>query len=130
MLLGGGHGVAAIKEDGTSVEVKVRMLRLREYAHAMALLDREMELVAYVCGITAVQLQELAPESYEALVVKVREVNKDGFFSYSARQVERANESLRMLPQEVWERVLGRTGLPMNGSPSSMRLPGVPPPAG
>jgi hypothetical protein len=69
-------------------EIKVRQLPLLEYERALPLLDDEFALTALFCSRDKAWIGTLAPESYEALLAKAREVNELGFFAYSRRRLE------------------------------------------
>jgi len=80
--------------DGTELETKVRKLTLGEYQRAFPLFqaDDELGLTALICGEkgeSKTWLEKIHPDSYEALVATVSEVNQS-FFAYAARKVGRA----------------------------------------
>ena len=106
----GGRAAQARYLDGTTEDLRVRQLPLGEYEAAFKLLEDEIALTARICGRDRAWADQLAPESYEALRLLAEEVNANGFFAWSARQVERlrdqqarAFEALAALPPEALE---------------------------
>ena len=102
----GGRELPVKLEDGRDATVTVRQLRLRDYPGAFALLDQEFKFVALACDTKPALIEALHPESYERVFAAVKEINKEGFFVYAARQAERAQENLRNLPPALVERLI------------------------
>lgn len=98
--------VEVIFEDSRQGEFTVNQLKLKDYPAAMKLLDDEFGFAAIVCGVNRGLIEALHPESYERVNAAVREVNANGFFTYAARQNERAAENLRNLPPELIEKMI------------------------
>lgn len=119
--LNAGRRLTARFNDGTTAEVRVRQLPLGDYERAFALLDDEIALTAFCCGLQTPdsRLQTcsrtwaaggsadlsakqqahpgLTPDSYEELYAAAQEVNANGFFAWSARR--RAREEQRAAAQ-------------------------------
>lgn len=98
----------------------VRQFRVREYPAAFKVLDDEIALCARSVDKPADAVGNLLPESYEEIHRTMREVNKEGFFSYAARQMARATESLKEMPIELVNNLIRLAPTPLN---SPMPLP-------
>jgi hypothetical protein len=122
----GGKTFTVTFEDDTSGEITVRQFKVREYATVFPVADNEIELLARACSVPRQKIETLRPESYELLQAALQEVNAQGFFAYAARQMERAQSSLKNLPPAMLEKIMGATRPP---SISSMSSPTIPPPA-
>lgn len=88
--------------DGRTEEIKVRQIPLRDYEAAHKLINDEVALTAFICGrkkdwltgtkedgldgIAAFAVEGEPGIGYEELVVRSREVNERGFFSWSKRR--------------------------------------------
>ena len=103
----------------------IHQLKLRQYQQAFPLLDDELGLVALASGSTRGVIEALHPKSFEAAWRALQEVNADGFFCWSARQMERGAASMKNLPPELLEKVLAQ-----GRSASSRPSPASPPTAG
>ena len=125
--LNGFHPITVVLEDGKTMEVKVRQIRLREYQKAFRLMDNEPALVALVTQQTQQQVETWSPESFEAVYTKLQEVNAAGFFTFAARQFERAAQQMRNLPGVMVEKILA-AGQAKQASPPGSLI--VPPPQG
>jgi len=113
-------------EDGHTAEMTIKQFKLRQYQQAFPLLDDEIGLVALATGAARGVIEGLHPKSFEAAVAAVKEVNADGFFIWSERQMARGAASMRNLPPELLERVIAQS----KRSASLTPLPLLPPSAG
>lgn len=93
-------------EDGRAGEMTIHQFRLKQYQQAFPLLDDELGLVALAAGSTRGVIEALHPKSFEAAYTALKEVNAEGFFTWSERQMARGAANLRNLPPEMLERVL------------------------
>ena len=107
-------------EDGRAGELDIHQLKLRQYSAALPLIDDEIGLVALCSGGQRGVIEALHPDSFEAAIAAVKEVNEKGFFTYAGRAMERAARNLKNLPPEILEKVLARGA-------SSMLSPASPP---
>lgn len=93
----GGKLVTAKLEDGSTVEVRVRQLRLADYEKAFTLLSDEIAFTGFCCSSVPAESAQpamldknwaltLDPESYEVLRATAEEVNRGGFFAYADRR--------------------------------------------
>ena len=121
--LHGFHVVSITLEDGSPAEVKVRQIRLREYQTAFRLMDNEPALVALVTQQTQQQVEAWSPESFEAVYTKLQEVNAAGFFTFAARQLERAAQQMRNLPGVMVEKILAAGQAKQASPPGSLIVP-------
>ncbi len=111
----GGRKVNIPLLDGNTVEWTVRQFRLKEYNACFALVDDEIALVAKACDKTRAELTDiLAPETYEELFKIMKEVNHTGFFPYAERLKIKGAENLRLMPEEMLERLMA------NNRPTSL----------
>lgn len=102
-----GSRVLPVKhEDGKTGEVTVKQLKLRDYQVAYKLLDDEIGLTAFICGLKKEEIEKLHPESYETVFAAANELNAGGFFTYADRQAERAAENLKLMPKEIIEKLI------------------------
>jgi len=125
--------------DGTlppAVEIKIRQIPVREYENGFPLVDDEPALVGFLCAKDKIWALGLAPESFEEVLTKGREVNAKGFFSFCQRRMERAEKqnasmiaAMATLPADVVKLAM-ETGLAKQNQLRSPTLsPGfVPPP--
>jgi hypothetical protein len=104
-------------EDGRDAEMTIHQLKLRQYQQAFPLLDDEIGLVALAAGAARGVIEALHPKSFELAVAALQEVNSEGFFTWSERQMARGAKSMKNLPPEMLEKVLAAT---QKRSPSSM----------
>jgi hypothetical protein len=113
--------------------VKVRQIPVREYEVGFAFVEDEPALVGFLCGQNKQWALTLAPVSYELVLATGREVNRDGFFSYSQRRTERAAKEqaamigmMATLPPETLKLAMEK-GLAMQSrSPSSSHASRLP----
>lgn len=105
------------RNDQSDVEITIHQILLKDYPKAIVLMEDEIGLNALACGLTRTAIEELSPVSYNAVHLAVQEVNRDGFFSYAARQAERAKQNLLVLPPGMLEKII------------SSKLPPASPPA-
>jgi hypothetical protein len=96
------------REDGSPEEIKIRQIRLYDYAAAMKVYADEVALVALACGKTKKEIEALTPESYEELQGAMTQLNAKGFFAYAARQEKKSQEMLAALPPEVVQGAFGK----------------------
>lgn len=117
----GGRTLSVTFEDGRPGEMTIKQFRLRQYQQAFPLLDDEIGLVALASATARGLVEALHPKSFEAAYAAVKEVNADGFFIWSARQMERGANSMRNLPPELLEKVMarGKPSILMTQSPPS-----------
>ena len=119
----GGAKINVILEDGSAQEWTVRQIRLREYQAGFKLIEDEFGLVGLACDVKRTVVETLSPDSFTEVYAKVEEVNAKGFFTYAARQRERAAEMLQRLPLELVAQAMAQ-----NLPTSSMLSPHMPPP--
>ena len=112
-------------EDGRDAEMTIHQLKLRQYQSAFPLLDDEIGLVALAAGTHRGVIEALHPKSFEAAWAALKEVNADGFFIWSERQMERGAAGMRNLPPALLEKLLASG----KRSPSSPPSPPSPPTA-
>ena len=114
----GGKEINVVHDGGKTGTLTVRQFKLVEYPRLLPLLDNEMELCAAACmngdsrSSSLRDIQSLTPESYEAVYAAVREVNAKGFFTWSARQLQKGNEAIANWAQ---------AGIPMEKIAEMMR---------
>ena len=96
-------------EDGRTAEMTIKQFRLKQYQQAFPLLDDELGLVALGAGVARGIIEALHPKSFEAAYAALKEVNADGFFIWSARQMERGAASMKNLPPELLEKVIAQS---------------------
>lgn len=125
--------------DGTLLapaEIKIRQIPVRDYDAGFHFVDDEPALVGFLCAKDKSWALGLAPESFEEVLAKGREVNQKGFFSFCQRRMERAEKqnasmisAMATLPADVVKLAM-ETGLAkQNPSRSPILSPGfVPPP--
>lgn len=127
-----GRAYHAQYADGSSEELSLRQLPLRDYPAALRLLDDEIALTALLAGRDRAWAERLTPASYEALYAVTKELNANGFFAWSARQLERqraeqarALEALAVLPPDALEAAykLGVANTSPTSSPMQLRRP-------
>lgn len=112
-------------EDGHTAEMTIKQFKLRQYQQAFPLLDDEIGLVALAAGAARGVIEGLHPKSFELAIAAVKEVNADGFFIWSERQMARGAANMKNLPAELIERVIAQS----KRSPLLTPLPFSPPPA-
>ncbi|MDR3458010.1 MAG: phage tail assembly protein [Verrucomicrobiae bacterium] len=122
----GGRTFTVKFEDDTTGELTVRQFKVREYPVMFPVADNEFELLARACSVPVQKIQALTPADYERLQAALQEVNKDGFFTYADRQMERGRRNLQNLPAAMLEKMFP----PKPASTSSMSPMTMPPPAG
>jgi hypothetical protein len=110
-------------EDGREAELTIKQFRLREYQAALQLIEDEIGLVTLACGGKRGVVEALHPKSFELAYAALKEVNAEGFFTWSERQLARGAANMRNLPPEMVERMLAKF------VPSAKPLPGSPPSA-
>jgi hypothetical protein len=85
-LQGRTHTVTLI--NGQTEEWPIRQVALREYKASLAMLEDEMALVSLCTGKSVSMIEaNLTPNSYDALALAVRELNKS-FFAYGFRRTQ------------------------------------------
>lgn len=89
------------KEDGSTITAEVSQIKLRDYERAFLLTDDEFAITAIASGLTKSQVLDLIPKDYEQLCSAVKEVNKDGFFAYSARRFAQVMDKMSRVSPEV-----------------------------
>jgi hypothetical protein len=109
----GGKELSVAFSDTRQDTLKVRQFKVKEYQTAFRLIDDEIGLVALACDRPRAIIEELVPQSYEAVHQAMQEVNANGFFIFAGRAMKRASENLAALPPEALERVLNK----QSGSP-------------
>jgi hypothetical protein len=107
-------------EDGREAELTIRQFKLRQYQAAFPLLDDEIGLVALAAGTARGVVEAMHPKSFEAAYAAVKEINAEGFFIWSARQMERGAAGLRNLPPEMVERIIVAGKKPTSATPSPL----------
>lgn len=110
-------------EDGRTAEMVIKQFRVKQYQQAFPLLDDEMGLVALAAGCVRAEVEALHPKSFEHAYAALKEVNAEGFFIWSQRQMERGAAGMRNLPPELLEKVITRSALPRQ-LPHSPQHPG------
>ena len=90
-----------IDETGITEKVLVRQLPVKDYPKAIQATDNEMKLVAVICAKPQEWVGSLTPESYEAVVVAMNEVNEKGFFSYASREHDKLMKKLSGVSPEL-----------------------------
>ena len=135
----GGVDFSVTHEDGTSATIRIRQLRLGEYQAGHSLVKDEFAITAFCCSRTDAPakpldknwIMTLLPQSYEALRVKVQEVNQEGFFTWSKRAAEEEAQmnaqwlkAAAQLPPEVLADAIerGKSALPTQ-SPRPRPIP-------
>jgi hypothetical protein len=105
-------------EDGRTAEMTIKQFKLRQYQQAFPLLDDEIGLIALGAGVARGVIEALHPDSFEAAYTALKEVNAQGFFIWSARQMERGAASMKNLPPELLEKMMAKNPtLPMPSPP-------------
>lgn len=102
-----GSRVLPVKlKDGSESSITVYEIPVEDWPKAMLVATDELKLNALACRVP--DLKNLSPASYNEVHRVVREVNKDGFFTYADRQAELAAESLKFLPPEMVEKLISQ----------------------
>lgn len=99
--LNGGKTMTAKFIEGNEKEVTVKQITVGDYKKCFPMVDDEIELTGFVCGLMPPEMNLLTPESYEQLWAAVREVNEKGFFTYATRQLDRAQKQMEAMPPEM-----------------------------
>jgi len=114
--LNGGREVIVTFTDGTTGGIFARQIPIREYDAAFKRSEDEIGLCALVVQKPVEWIYTLCPESYEALVQAVEEVNAKGFFVWSQRQGARLIDKMNKVNPEVLRLAAQVSGL-KNSSP-------------
>ena len=93
-ILLGGVPATAVKRDGSTEDIHLRILKISEYPRFAMLMDDEARSIEMLCDRPPGWSDSLDPESHEVLVAKAEEINA-AFFRWSARRVARAE---RIMP--------------------------------
>lgn len=144
--LNAGIEAEVVYADGKSEFIHIRQIPVKDYPKGFAVADQEAALVSFLvsgpapAGSTTVYpaagqyfgfrpaawAESLAPESYESVLARGKEVNAGGFFAYCGRQTAAAQEKLRVqiaamaqLPPDVMKLAMEQ-GL-KSTSPTSLR---------
>jgi len=142
--LNAGIEAEIIYAAGNSEFVHIRQIPVKDYPKGFSLVENEAALVSFMVSGPAPQTpdprpqtqylgfrpaawaESLAPDSYEHVLLRGREVNDKGFFAYCGRQATAAQEKLRVqiaamaqLPPEVMKLAMEQ-GL-RSTSPTSLR---------
>jgi len=70
-----GAVLLAHMRDGTELEVKIRLVSVREMPAFFDMTAREPELIEWVCGMPAGWADGLAPDSHFALMARIVDLN-------------------------------------------------------
>lgn len=114
-------------EDTRTAEMVIKQFRVKQYQQAFPLMDDEIGLIALASGNVRGFVEMLHPKSFEEAIKAVQEVNAEGFFVWSARQMERGAKAMQSMPAELLERAMkmpGRGSALPTPSPSSPRTVG------
>ena len=113
--------VAVVFEDDATQDLLVQQIKVRDYDRAFAAAEDEKSLGAICTGLPKERIEQLTPESFEAVVVAVQEVNEKGFFACLRRRVKAMEDRLAKMPQETAKLMLDA------GKTSSNSYPGLQP---
>lgn len=87
------------KLDGTTEAVKVMQLPIRSMGDYLAAIDDESKLVELAANKEAGWSDSLTEESFEAVIIKMEELNADFFFRWLNRRAKRMAGLAAFLPQ-------------------------------
>ncbi|HVY69679.1 MAG TPA: hypothetical protein VHH73_07095 [Verrucomicrobiae bacterium] len=121
----GGFEMEAAKFDGTRETVKVRQLPVRDLPKYLNVYQNEAATVELFCAKDSGWADQLAPESFEALLAAGEKLNLDFLSRYAARQLARNERLLPGFREKVMGDLLGRPAASSPGNPS----PATPPPS-
>lgn len=109
-LLGGVEMIAE-KQNGERETVKVRQLPIRKLTDYAQNMNNEAAMVELFCGKPEGWSDELTIDCFVAILQKGEELNREHFFAWLQRQLERQDQVMK---GEVGKRVasLSQTSLP------------------
>ena len=113
-LLGGASHEITLA-DGTTITVKVRQIRLKEYEAAGSIADQEFRLVELVCDQPAGWVETVSPDSFELLATEMRRLNP----SFFAWLVRKQADLYRKTPPWLLERAVAEATRAAAGSLSA-----------
>ena len=91
------------KLDGSSQDVFVRLVPVREFPRLLGAMEDEVELAEIFCAQPKGWADSLAPESLEAVVIRGDKLNDDFFSRWAKRRIARQE---RIMPG-ITEKRLG-----------------------
>lgn len=90
VMLAGGISASARLLDGTAESVLVKLCTIRMVPKFLALMDKEAELLEFICAKPEGWADKLTPESSEELLEKALELNRPIIAGFVNRQAKLA----------------------------------------
>ena len=105
----GGEDFVAIKLDDTIETVRIRQLSIRLYPQYLAALNSEPRTVALYCDKAEGWVDSLTLESFEGILLRGEEINRDFFTRWNDRRKKREELQPKIDPEETM-RLMGALG--------------------